>query len=100
MPRGALDAAGAQAASAEAPQTGDTARASGRGWPTPPRAHRHGPGGGRLLTPTPPSPTTDEAGVAAIVALVGALFAALYLPARARAEPDALEPEVPEAVAA
>jgi hypothetical protein len=43
---------------------------------------------------------TDEAGVAAIVALVGALFAALYLPARARTEPDKVEPEVPEAVAA
>jgi hypothetical protein len=43
---------------------------------------------------------TDEAGVAAIVALVGALFAALYRPARARTEPDKVEPEVPEAVAA
>jgi hypothetical protein len=32
--------------------------------------------------------------------LVGALFAALYLPARARTEPDPAEPEVPEAVAA
>jgi hypothetical protein len=43
---------------------------------------------------------TTAAGVAAIVALVGALFAALYLPARARTEPDKVEPEVPEAVAA
>jgi MFS transporter, DHA2 family, multidrug resistance protein len=43
---------------------------------------------------------TTAAGVAAIVALVGALFAALYLPARARTEPDQVEAEVPEAVAA
>jgi hypothetical protein len=43
---------------------------------------------------------TTAAGVAAIVALVDALFAAIYLPARARTEPDPVEPEVPEAAAA
>jgi EmrB/QacA subfamily drug resistance transporter len=39
---------------------------------------------------------TTAAGVGAIVALVGAVFAAIWLPARARTEPEVIEAEVPE----
>jgi hypothetical protein len=39
---------------------------------------------------------TTAAGVGAIVALVGALFAAIYLPARARTEGELVKSELPE----
>jgi EmrB/QacA subfamily drug resistance transporter len=43
---------------------------------------------------------TTAAGVAAGVALVGALIAAAFLPSRARTEPEPVEAELPEPVAA